>query len=60
MTKMKTQRGAKKRFKLTGTGRLRRRKTFHREVNTTRARERRGEFDVAPGDARHVKRLLGK
>ena len=64
MPKMKTHRGAKKRFKITGTGKLRR-----LQVNTkhgmekrpsTRMRRLHGEVPVAPGDAVRIKRMLGR
>jgi large subunit ribosomal protein L35 len=64
MPKMKTHRGAAKRFKVTGTGKLRR-----RQVNTNhilekkpskRMRRLHAEVDVAPGDAARIKRMLGR
>ncbi len=64
MPKMKTHRGAAKRFKVTGTGRIRRRKAWrgHNRHKKSAARWRRvqGEADLAPGDARRVGRLLGR
>jgi large subunit ribosomal protein L35 len=63
MPKMKTDRGAAKRFKITGSGRLRRRKAFRSHIlekkPTTRTRRLARETDVAPGDVKAVKRLLG-
>jgi len=63
MPKMKTDSGARKRIKVTGTGRLRRRKAFrsHLLENKSSVRKRRlgRETDFAPGDARQVKRMLG-
>jgi large subunit ribosomal protein L35 len=63
MPKMKTDSGAKKRFKITGTGKLRRRKAFRGHLmekkNSVRARRLGRETDVAPADQRQVKRLLG-
>jgi large subunit ribosomal protein L35 len=63
MPKMKTDSGAKKRFKITGTGKLRRRKAFRGHLMekkpSTRARRLGREADVAPGDAKQIKRLLG-
>ncbi len=60
---MKTDSGAKKRFKITGTGKLRRRKAFRGHLmekkNSVRARRLGRETDVAPADQRQVKRLLG-
>ena len=64
MPKMKTHRGAAKRFKVTGTGKLRR-----LQVNTNhilekkpskRMRRLKGETTVAPGDLPRIKRMLGR
>jgi large subunit ribosomal protein L35 len=64
MPKMKTDRGAAKRFKVTGTGRLRRRRAFRSHLfekkPTTRTRRLDREADVAAGDVKAVKRLLGR
>jgi large subunit ribosomal protein L35 len=64
MPKMKTDRGAAKRFKVTGTGRIRRRRAFRSHLlekkPSTRTRRLGRETDVAAGgDARQVRRLLG-
>ena len=63
MPKMKTHSGSKKRFKVTGTGRLRREQTNHRhylEVKSSRrTRLLHADVDVAPSDAKKIKRLLG-
>ena len=63
MPKMKTDKGAAKRFKVTGTGKLRRRHAFLNHIlekkSSTRTRRLKREGDVAPGDAKQVKRLLG-
>ena len=64
MPKMKTHRGAKKRFKVTGTGKLRRLQinTKHGMVKRSSRRNRRlqGEVPVASGDAARIKRMLGR
>lgn len=64
MPKMKTHRGAAKRFKATGTGKLRRRRAFRNHIlekkPSTRTRRLDGEVDVHPGDAKKIKRLLGE
>jgi large subunit ribosomal protein L35 len=64
MPKMKTHRGAKKRFKITGTGKLRRRcgnlNHILEKKSPRRKRRLTGEFDVSTADADRVKRLLGK
>jgi large subunit ribosomal protein L35 len=63
MPKMKTDRGAAKRFKITGTGRLRRQQAFRNHLlekkSSTRTRRLGREVDVAPGDVKAIKRLLG-
>ncbi len=63
MPKMKTDRGAAKRVKITGSGRLRRRKQNrgHLLEKKTSERTRRlgREADFAPGDERRIKRMLG-
>ncbi|MGH9120767.1 MAG: 50S ribosomal protein L35 [Acidimicrobiales bacterium] len=60
---MKTDRGAAKRFKVTGTGRLRRRRAFRSHIlekkSSTRTRRLARPADVSSGDTRTVKRLLG-
>ena len=63
MPKQKTDRGAAKRFKVTGTGRLRRQQAMRRHLlekkSSKRVRRLGRDQVVAPGDARNVKRLLG-
>ena len=63
MPKMKTDTGAKKRFKVTGTGKIRRRRAFMNHLlekkPSTRTRRLSGEVDVHPADAKQIKRLLG-
>jgi large subunit ribosomal protein L35 len=64
MPKMKTHRGAAKRFKLTGTGKIRRRRAFRNHIlekkPSTVTRRLKDEVVVAPGDAARIKRMLGK
>jgi large subunit ribosomal protein L35 len=64
MPKMKTHRGAAKRFKITGTGKIRRRKAYRDhllEHKPTRRTRRLGRLaEVEGGDRKHVMRLLGK
>ncbi len=64
MPKVKTHRGAAKRFKLTGTGRIRRRKAFRShllEKKSSRRTRRLGRgAEVTGGDRRHVERMLGR
>jgi large subunit ribosomal protein L35 len=63
MAKMKTDRGAAKRFKITGSGRVRRRQAFRSHLlekkATTRTRRLAREVDVSSADRKAVKRLLG-
>jgi large subunit ribosomal protein L35 len=61
---MKTHRGAAKRFKVTGTGKIRRRKAWrgHNKHKKSSARWRRnqGDADLSPGDAKRIGRMLGR
>lgn len=62
MPKMKTNRGAAKRFKITGTGKVRRRKSGMRHIltkkNTNRKRVLRQGGFVAKEDEANIKRLI--
>ncbi|MDQ6781900.1 MAG: 50S ribosomal protein L35 [Actinomycetota bacterium] len=64
MPKMKTDRGAAKRFKVTGTGKLRRRRAFRSHIlekkSSVRTRRLARPAEVAKGDQRAVKRMLGR
>ncbi|MGI8457385.1 MAG: 50S ribosomal protein L35 [Propionibacteriaceae bacterium] len=64
MPKMKTHSGAKKRFKLTGTGKVMHRKAGKMHLNehkpSTRTRRLMGDAVLSKGDAAKAKRLLGK
>ena len=64
MPKMKTHRGAAKRFKITGTGKLRRRQINKNHILEKKApaRKRRlsREEGVAPGDEARINRMLGR
>jgi len=64
MPKMKTHRGAAKRFKITGTGKLRRLQVNNNHILEKKASKRmrrlKGEVGVAPGDAPRIKRMLGR
>jgi len=64
MPKMKTHRGAAKRFQVTGSGKIRRRKAFRAHLLEKKATKRtrrlgRGS-EVTGGDRKHVERLLGR
>ena len=64
MPKMKTHSGAKKRFKVTGTGKLRRLQINNNHIlekkPSKRMRRLKGEVGLAPGDAARMKKLLGR
>ena len=64
MPKMKTHRGAAKRFKVTGTGKIRRRKAWRghnkHKKSSTRWRRVQGDADLSPGDAKRIGRMLGR
>ena len=64
MPKMKTHSGAKKRFKLTGTGKVMKQQSGMRhnlEVKSgKRKRSLNQEQVLAPQDAKVIKKLLGK
>jgi large subunit ribosomal protein L35 len=64
MPKMKTHRGAAKRFKLTGTGKVMRRHAYRDhllEHKSSRRTRRLGRVaEVTGEDGKRIKRLLGK
>jgi large subunit ribosomal protein L35 len=64
MPKQKTHSGSKKRFKLTGTGKVRKQQAGMRhnlEVKSAKRKARLNRDQVlAPQDAKVVKKLLGK
>jgi large subunit ribosomal protein L35 len=63
MPKQKTHSGAKKRFKLTGSGKLMREQTGVRHYlehkSSTLTRRLSGDVEVAPADRKKIKKLLG-
>jgi large subunit ribosomal protein L35 len=63
MPKQKTHSGSKKRFKVTGTGKITHEQAGRRHLMESKSsrRTRRLEADkvLAPGDAARVKKLLG-
>jgi large subunit ribosomal protein L35 len=63
MPKMKTHRGAAKRFKVTGSGKILRRKAFKNHIlekkSSKRLRRLSREAEVTGGDRDQVRRLLG-
>ena len=62
MPKMKTGKGAKKRFKVTGTGKLMRRHGMRshnlEKKSSKRRRGFRKDYEVAPSDEKSVRKLL--
>jgi large subunit ribosomal protein L35 len=61
--KMKTHKGAKKRFKVTGTGKVRRYKAYKSHILTKKTSKRKRRLRQAGlvatnGEIKHVKRLL--
>ena len=64
MPKMKTSRGAKKRFRLSGTGKILRRHAMKSHNLEKKSAKRKRAFasdqPVSAQDTREVKRLLGK
>ena len=63
MPKMKTHRGAAKRFKVTGSGKILRRRAFRQHLfekkPSTRTRRLANDVEMTGGDRDRVKRLLG-
>jgi large subunit ribosomal protein L35 len=63
MPKMKTHRGAAKRFKVTGSGKITRRKAFRSHLlekkSSKRTRRLAGNPVLTGGDLKEAKKLLG-
>jgi large subunit ribosomal protein L35 len=64
MPKMKTHSGAKKRFRVTGSGKIMHRQAGKMHLNehkpTSQTRRLDGDQVLAPGDAKKARKLLGK
>ena len=64
MPKQKTHSGAKKRFKVTGTGKIMREQANRRQLlevkSSKRTRRLAADLEVAPADLRRVKKMLGR
>lgn len=62
MPKIKTCRGAAKRFKTTGSGRIKRGKAFRRHILSHKGRKRKRQLRhaalVAPVDADNIRKLI--
>lgn len=63
MPKQKTHSGAKKRFKVTGSGKITHEQTNRRHLLEVKSSKRKRKLEsdqvLAPGDAKKVKKLLG-
>lgn len=63
MPKMKTHSGAKKRFRVTGTGKVMRQQANRRHLfeskPSTRTRRLAQDVEASPADVRKARRLLG-
>lgn len=63
MPKMKTNAGAKKRFSITGTGKIRRKHAFKSHILTKKSKKRKRNLgyygDVDKADEKNVKLMLG-
>ncbi len=62
MPKQKTNSGAKKRFKLTGTGKVKRKHAFHSHILTKKSTKRKRVLAsstlVSPADEARMKKLI--
>ena len=61
-SKLKTHKGAAKRFKITGTGKVMRRHSFARHILTSKASKRKRRLsqaaELSPADVTQVRRML--
>ncbi|RNI17780.1 50S ribosomal protein L35 [Flexivirga caeni] len=64
MPKMKTHSGAKKRFKISGSGKVIRQRARHvhkfQERTSSQARRLVPDVEASPADSKKIKKLLGK
>ncbi|HEY3134295.1 MAG TPA: 50S ribosomal protein L35 [Gemmatimonadaceae bacterium] len=63
MPKMKSHKGARKRFKITGSGKVKRFKAFKSHILTKKSSKRKrhlrkGTLILTPGERKNIKRLL--
>lgn len=62
MPKIKTNSAAKKRFKLTGTGKIKRQHAFHSHILTKKTKKQKKNLDhstiLAPANVKQIKSLL--
>jgi large subunit ribosomal protein L35 len=63
MPKMKKHRGAAKRFRVTGTGKVIRKKAYNSHLFTGKSAKRKRslerEVEVSPADSSNVRKILG-
>ncbi|HUV37890.1 MAG TPA: 50S ribosomal protein L35 [Patescibacteria group bacterium] len=63
MPKIRTNRGAHKRFRVTGSGKIKRKKAYASHILTSKSSKRKRKLRkstiVSGADARRVKRMLG-
>ena len=63
MPKIKTNAGSKKRFALTGTGKIKRKHAYHSHILTNKTKKQKRNLDhfavITPADQKRVKALLG-
>ncbi|OGP81708.1 MAG: 50S ribosomal protein L35 [Deltaproteobacteria bacterium RBG_13_65_10] len=62
MPKIKTNRGAAKRFRITGTGKFKRKRSFQRHILTSKSNKRKRQMRrpqlVDPADVKKIAKLL--
>jgi large subunit ribosomal protein L35 len=62
MPKIKTNRGAAKRFRITGTGKFKRKRAFQRHILTSKSNKRKRQMRrsqlVDPADVKKIAKLL--
>ena len=62
MPKMKTNRGAAKRFSRTGSGKIRRRRAYHSHILTSKSQKRKRRLRtgtlISSVDAKNIRKLL--
>ena len=63
MPKIKTNSGSKKRFTLTGTGKVKRKHAYHSHILTKKTKKQKRNLDhfavITPADQKRVKAVLG-
>lgn len=63
MPKMKTNSSAKKRFKISGSGKVKRRRAYHSHILTKKTKKRKRKLGqstlISDADSSRVKKMLG-